>query len=61
MTSEDNFIPARKVLDRYGISDMALWRWLHDATMGFPQPARRINKRRYWRLSDLQAWDAKQV
>lgn len=39
-SNTDNLIPASKVRDRYGISDMAIWRWLHDVRMGFPQPLR---------------------
>jgi hypothetical protein len=37
------------------------WRWsragLRDKTSGFPHPMR-INKRRFWRLTDLEAWEA---
>jgi hypothetical protein len=34
-----------QVRARYGgVSDMTLWRWLHDEQLGFPQPIR-INGR----------------
>jgi predicted DNA-binding transcriptional regulator AlpA len=38
-----------------GVSDMTLWRWLEDETLGFPRPAY-IARRRYWRESDILDW-----
>jgi predicted DNA-binding transcriptional regulator AlpA len=39
---------------------MTIFRWLADPKLGFPQPIR-INGRRYWRLADLQAFEARQA
>jgi predicted DNA-binding transcriptional regulator AlpA len=51
------YLNAAQVRRRYGgASDMALWRWLHDEKLGFPQPFR-INGRRFWREADLAAWE----
>ena len=51
------YLNAAQVRSRYGgMSDMALWRWLHDEELGFPQPVR-INKRRFWKATDLSAWE----
>jgi hypothetical protein len=51
------YVPAAKVRERYGgISDMSLWRWVRNPEMGFPQPFT-INRRRYWRLRDLEIWE----
>jgi hypothetical protein len=36
---------------------VSLWRWLKDTRLKFPQPALRINGRRYWRLTDLINWE----
>jgi hypothetical protein len=36
---------------------MCLWRWLQDPQLNFPQPALRLNSRRYWRLDQLIAWE----
>ena len=48
---------AAQVRSRYGgMSDMALWRWLNDEELGFPQPLV-INKRRFWKAADLGAWE----
>jgi predicted DNA-binding transcriptional regulator AlpA len=51
------YLNAAQVRTRYGgVSDMALWRWLHDEDLGFPKPFR-INRRRFWKVSDLTAWE----
>jgi hypothetical protein len=55
--SQKVYIPATKVRERYGgISDMSLWRWERNPEMGFPAPIT-INRRRYWRLTDLERWE----
>jgi predicted DNA-binding transcriptional regulator AlpA len=51
------YLTAGRVRDRYGVSEMSLWRWLRDKALGFPHPIR-INKRRFWKLSDLESWEA---
>ncbi len=57
MNLADVMVTAKQVYARYGgISEMTLWRWLRDERMNFPQPMM-INGRRYWKLSDLQAWE----
>ena len=56
----DCFLTAKQTRDRYGdVSDMWLWRRLHDNS-GFPQPIM-IQKRRFWRLSELLAWENGQL
>ena len=51
------YLNAGQVRTRYGgVSDMALWRWLQDDDLGFPKPLR-INRRRFWKASDLTAWE----
>jgi predicted DNA-binding transcriptional regulator AlpA len=50
------FVTATKVRDRYGVSDMTLWRWLRDPKLNFPKPIT-INGRRYWREDSLSAWE----
>jgi predicted DNA-binding transcriptional regulator AlpA len=56
--SADCFLTARQTRARYGgVSDMWLHRRLHDASE-FPQPVV-ICGRRFWRLSDLVAWERK--
>jgi len=54
------YLTAAQVRQRYGgVSDMALWRWLRDEKLGFPRPLR-IQSRRFWRLTDLVAWERAQ-
>jgi hypothetical protein len=54
--SDDYFLTAVQVRQRYGnASDMWLWRRLRDKS-GFPSPID-ISRRRYWKLSDLVAWE----
>jgi hypothetical protein len=49
-------VPARKVQDRYDIVDRTLDRWLANQALNFPKPVI-INRRRYWRVSELVAWE----
>ena len=57
VAADDRFLTAKQLRARYGdASDMWLWRRLLDDS-GFPQPMV-LNKRRYWRVSDLVAWEA---
>jgi hypothetical protein len=49
-------LPAKKVQQRYDVSDRTLDRWLESKTLNFPQPVL-INKRRYWRISELVTWE----
>jgi predicted DNA-binding transcriptional regulator AlpA len=58
--SNEDLLPTTITRARYGVSDMTIFRWLADPKLGFPQPIR-INGRRYWRLADLQAFEARQA
>ena len=54
----DIFLTTAQVCSRYGsVHDMTLWRWRHDSELKFPQPDT-IRGRNYWRIGDLDAWDA---
>jgi predicted DNA-binding transcriptional regulator AlpA len=51
------YLNSAQVRSRYGgISQMSLWRWLHDPAMGFPQPLY-FGRLRFWRLHALQQWE----
>jgi predicted DNA-binding transcriptional regulator AlpA len=53
----NQYLSTRQVRTRYGnVSDMWVWRRLRDSA--FPKPTF-IAGRRFWRLSDLEAWEAK--
>ena len=49
--------PPAKCERATGVSDMSLWRWLRQPRARFPAPIK-IHKRRYWRLADLETWEA---
>lgn len=55
-----NFLPARQVWERYGVTQMTLWRWLRDPDLNFPRP-HYLGRYRYWKISDLEAWEATRV
>lgn len=56
-TDSETWLNSRQVRQRYGdTSDMSIWRWLRDDRLKFPKPMY-INGRRFWKLSDLQAFD----
>lgn len=52
------FIKAREVKQRYGVSDMTLWRWIKSDLMGFPAPIY-INGHRHWTNHQLDEFDAR--
>lgn len=56
--TSDSLRPAAWVMARYGISRVTLWKWARDPGMGFPTPII-LRGRRYWRLDDLIAFEAK--
>jgi predicted DNA-binding transcriptional regulator AlpA len=55
--ADDIFLSSRQVRVRYGnVSEMWLWRREHEEGSDFPRPVK-IHKRRFWRLSNLTAWE----
>ena len=56
-TLPDTRLTGPQICARFGdISDMTLWRWLQNDELAFPKPLV-INRRRYWRLADIEAWE----
>ena len=51
-----SLFPSRKVQERYDIADRTLDRWLENKALNSPRPVI-INKRRYWRIRELVAWE----
>lgn len=61
MYPKDIRLTSKQVRARYGdVSDMCLWRWLRSKDLNFPKPLE-INRRRYWKLADLEAWEAERT
>ena len=58
---DDVFVTAKQVCARYGnVCEMTLHRWLKSPALAFPRPIR-INRVRFWRLADLEAWETAQA
>lgn len=56
--AKPTLVSGPKVQDRYGISHVTLWRWEKTGHQGFPKSFK-IGRLNYWKLSDLEAWEAK--
>jgi predicted DNA-binding transcriptional regulator AlpA len=56
MQSDDTYLPARKVWERYGVTPMSLHRWLRDEKLNFPRPLY-IGRFRYWNRDALADWE----
>lgn len=56
----DTFLTGPQVQARYHRSHVSIWRWMNDEALGFPAPIK-INRLNYWRVADLEAWEAKQA
>lgn len=55
-TDPNRRIPAARVRELCGgVSDMSLFRWLHNPALGFPRPIY-ISRRRYWREAEILTW-----
>jgi predicted DNA-binding transcriptional regulator AlpA len=53
------FLTGPDVQARYRKSHVTIWRWVNDPNLAFPKPIQ-INRLNYWKLSDLEAWEAAQ-
>ena len=57
---DDTLMTAAQVREHFGgISEMTLHRWMRNEALGFPQPIV-IHRRRFWRRSDIAAFEARQ-
>jgi hypothetical protein len=53
---DDRRLPATAAAARYGVVPRTIDRWLARPELNFPRP-HRVNRRRYWWLSQLRNWD----
>ena len=56
MNQVEPLVPARRAWERFGITPRTLSRWVQDERLQFPKPIV-IKSRRYWRETDLAAWE----
>lgn len=59
MNNVKRYISAADVCARFGVTDMTLWRWLKDETLGFPKPLV-IRRRRLFDLAEIEAFEEHQ-
>ena len=52
----NTFLSGPQVQARYGISDVTLFRWLKNDSLGFPRPLV-INRRRLFNESEIVEWE----
>ena len=52
----ERYVTTRDLMERRNVCDRTIDRWLEDSKLNFPKP-QRINKRRYWKLSEIVAWE----
>ncbi|WP_323847026.1 helix-turn-helix transcriptional regulator [Microbulbifer magnicolonia] len=57
MQMQPQYFSDRTLAARYEVSRATIWRWT--ANEQIPKPVK-INGSTRWRLSDIQAWEAKQ-
>ncbi len=57
---QQTFLTGPQVQSRYQKSHITIWRWVRDPALAFPQPIQ-INRLNYWRLADLEQWEAAQA
>jgi hypothetical protein len=58
--SLDRRLPTVAVAQRYDVSVRTVDRWAEDPVLKFPKPLV-INRRRYWILRQLRAWDLTRI
>jgi predicted DNA-binding transcriptional regulator AlpA len=56
--TDEVFLNSNQIRQRYGVTEMGLWRWMKEEK--FPTPMT-IGNRRYWKLSDIQAFEIRQT
>lgn len=56
-----HLMPAKEVRALFGgVSQMTIWRWLQDESLGFPQPTV-IRSRRYWDANEIEEFRNRMV
>lgn len=56
--NESLFLRKSGVASRYGVTTRTIDRWLIDDESDFPQPVRFGQSSLYWKITDLEAWEA---
>ena len=59
-STRDGLLPTPSVCERYQVVSRTIERWLDDEALGFPRPLI-INRRRYFRVAELEQWERAQA
>jgi predicted DNA-binding transcriptional regulator AlpA len=54
--ADDRLLTVRKVAERFGTCSRTVERWEYSLTLNFPKPTV-INRHKYFRLSEIIAWE----
>ena len=58
---QSNYLSVDAVAQRYGVNRATIWRWADKRNKrNFPQPVKLSPGCSRWKLSDVEAWEAKQ-
>ena len=55
-SDNQTYFTSRQLRERYGVSDMSIWRWCKDERLQFPAPIK-INTRRLWKRGEIERWE----
>jgi predicted DNA-binding transcriptional regulator AlpA len=57
VSSDSRYLSAGQIRERFGVSDMLLWRYMRDH--GFPRPVQfgGPTSVRHWLLTDIEQWE----
>lgn len=58
LPAPDVRLPTKAVAKRYDVTIRTVERWSDNPALGFPKPIV-VNARKYFRLSELEAWESK--
>jgi DNA-binding transcriptional MerR regulator len=58
VTGDERLLPVGQVCRRYSVTDRTIDRWLERKIL--PEPIR-INRYRYWRVSDLEKFERERI
>ncbi len=57
----EKLINVRQLREKIPASNMSYWRWERDPKIDFPKRIRLNHGHNYWKLSEVEAWIAKQA
>ena len=59
---EKRYISRRELRAHFPVSDMTIWRWMHDPEVAFPRPHKLgRNGRNFWWLPEILEWERSRV